>query len=126
MSNNLKLFLELVSKDLKKIEKLKTMTEEAQIIAMAKEMGIELIASDFELLEGELNDQELNDVTGGATSGGCMCILGGGGGGTQSDNDIYGCACALYGQGGDGAIDSFTCWCTGFGEGNMGDGEIIL
>lgn len=41
----------------------------------------------------------------------------GGGGGTQTDGDIYGCACVGYSQGGDGAADDFTCWCTGAGNG---------
>ena len=116
MSENIKAFLELVSKDKEKIERLKTLTEEEQIISMAAELGIELTAEDFGLPEGEMDDRELQGVSGGAT-GGCFCALGGGGGGTQSDGDIYGCACVAYGQGGDGEKDDFTCFCALAGEG---------
>lgn len=123
MPENVKRFLEIVSKENALIERLRALNEETEIIAMAAEFGIVLTAADFGLPEGEMSTRELADVTGGADSGGCGCLLAGGGGGTQMDGDTYGCACVGYGQGGDGSADDFTCWCTGAGEGNLNNGE---
>ena len=73
MSDNMKKFLELVSKDenlKKKLEKLdNTVYEQASQagIALAKEFGIELTEADFVRKEsdGELSDDELDAVSGG-------------------------------------------------------------
>ncbi len=92
MSENMKKFLELVSKD----ENLKQKTlafndmEPADAIsagiALAKELGIELSEADFAKEEscGELSDDELDAVSGGARVGTiysrCFCIATGQGG----------------------------------------------
>ncbi len=86
-------------------------------VAFANENGFALTEADFEVPEDVLSEVELDTFAGGGDTGGCVCVLVGGGGGTQSDGDIYGCACVGYGQGGDGSIDDFTCWCTGYGNG---------
>ncbi len=117
MTENMKKFLELVSKD----ETLKQKTlafndmEVADAIsasiALAKELGIELTEADFakEKSGGELSDDELDAVAGG---GGCGCLAAGGGGGTdENDGNTYGCACVMYGQGGDGRHDDKNCVC---------------
>ncbi len=121
MSDNMKKFLELVSKDEKlkqRMQSFNDMEPAAAIsagIALAKELGIELSEADFAKEESgdELNDDELDAVAGGGSADGlCVCSLAGGGGGTdRHDGDTYGCACAFYGQGGDGNADDFNCIC---------------
>ncbi len=117
MSENMKKFLELVSKDetlKQKMQAFKDMEPADAIsagITLAKELGIELTEADFakEKSGGELSDDELDAVAGG---GGCGCAGAGGGGGTDiNDGDTYGCACVAYGQGGDGHVDDFNCFC---------------
>ncbi len=115
MSENLKKFLELVSKD----ENLKQKTlafndmEPADAIsagiALAKELGIELSEADFAKEEsgGELSDDELDAVAGG---GDCACVAGGGG--TVYDDDEHFCPCIVYGQG------STICFCAVIGVGD--------
>ncbi len=93
MTNNMKAFLETISKDRELIKKVSTITDKAEIIAMAKENGFELTEADFEAPEGELSESELSGVTGG---GSCFCAAGGGG--TAGGNDSV-CACVVYGQG---------------------------
>ena len=123
MSENMKKFMELVSKDENLKQKLQSFNdmEPAEAIqagiALAKELGIELSEADFakEESDGELNDDELDAVAGG---GGCGCFAGGGGGGTDAiDGKIYGCACAGYGQGGDGDGLDINCLCPFVGGG---------
>lgn len=76
----MKSFLEAVSKDETLIAKVVQMDKEA-LIALAKELGFDLTEADFEAQGGELNNDELNAVTGG---GECACVVGGGG--TASGN----------------------------------------
>lgn len=116
MSENLKAFLAKVSADVQLIERLKAAKEYDDILALAKELGMELALADIEPENRELSEDELNAVSGG-TSGGCFCVLAGGGGGKNGQDDIYGCACVAYGQGGDGDKDDFTCICALGGEG---------
>ena len=116
MSENLKAFLAKVSADAQLIERLKAAKEYGEIIALAKEIGVELTLADIEPENSELSEEELNVVSGGK-SGGCFCILAGGGGGKNGRDDVYGCACVAYGQGGDGSKDDFTCFCALGGEG---------
>ena len=129
MTENMKKFLDFVSRNPDVLEKAKALQAEGEeavkavTMTFAKEHGFTLTEADFAPPEGELSEQELQAIAGGGgkgpNTGGCYCMLAGGGGGTQTDDDIYGCACVGYGQGGDGAIDDFTCWCTGYGEGNV-------
>ncbi|MGN0154815.1 MAG: Nif11-like leader peptide family RiPP precursor [Lachnospiraceae bacterium] len=117
MSENLKKFLEQVSKDetlKQKVLDCNEMEKEDAIrasIALAKEVGIELTEADFAEKEAdnELSDDEMDAVAGG---GCCGCSFAGGGGGTDEGNGkTYGCACVMYGQGGDGRADDFNCMC---------------
>lgn len=128
MNENLKAFLARVSGDEELIERLKAAAEYDEVLAIAKEIGIALDLSDIEPAPEaeELSEDELNTVSGGKTTGYCICALAGGGGG-KDDGDTYGCACVGYGQGGNGDIDSFICWCTGYGDGNndIEDGDNI-
>ena len=117
MNENMKKFLELVSKDenlKQKMQSFNEMEPEKAIqagIALAKELGIELIEADFakEKSDGELNDEELDAVAG----GNCGCFLGGGGDGTNTRNESYSCVCVMYGEGGGGG----NCFCPGVGGG---------
>ncbi len=117
MSDNMKKFLELVSKDENLKQKLQACNDMepadaiSTSIALAKELGIELGEADFanEKSCGELSDDELDAVAGG---GGCGCFAAGGGGGTdENDGNTYGCACVMYGQGGDGRLKDENCVC---------------
>ena len=130
MSENLKKFFESVSKDEVLQEKMKALSVDrenavAYIIALAKEIDIELTEADFKASEEELSEDELGAVSGGMGSSGgctnsaCWCTVGGGGGGRMlDDNSAFGCACAVYGQGGDGKDDHQVCICVVVGEGD--------
>ena len=120
MTENLKKFLEAVSKDealQAKVNALESNKETAMvdIIALAKELGIELTEADFAQPDGEISEDELETINGGGcpTAGtvnnSCYCAAAGGGGGKQKDDDIWGCACVAYGQGGDAKDDHTTC-----------------
>ena len=117
MSENMKKFLELASKDENLKQKLQSFSDMEPAdaisagIALAKELGIELSEADFakEESNGELSDDELDAVAGG---GGCGCPVGGGGKGTDKWGDEYTCGCAFYGQGG-----SNNCVCPFVGGG---------
>lgn len=84
----------------------------ADIIALAKEYGVEIAETDFRAVpaEGELSDDELEAVAGG---GDCYCVLGGGGSaGKHCDT----CACVIYGVGMDDQNRS-RCQCPTVGDG---------
>ena len=128
MTENLKKFLEAVSKDealQAKVNALESNKETAMagVIALAKELGIELTEADFAQPDGEISEDELETINGGGcpTAGtvnnSCYCAAAGGGGGKQKDKDIWGCACVAYGQGGDGKEDHTTCMCVLYGHG---------
>ena len=92
MSENLNKFLEIVSKDAKLFEKVRTADLET-LISIAKEVGIVLTEADFAPSSSEISDAELEVVAGGAD---CYCAVGGGG--TGDDNDKT-CACVVSGGG---------------------------
>lgn len=128
MTENLKKFLEAVSKDEALQAKLNALESNkeiamADIIALAKELGIELTEADFAQPDGEISEDELETINGGGcpTNGtvnnSCCCAAAGGGYGKQKDKDIWGCACVAYGQGGDGKEDHTTCMCVLYGHG---------
>ena len=128
MTENLKKFLEAVSKDealQAKVNALESnkVTAMAGVIALAKELGIELTEADFAQPDGEISEDELETINGGGcpTAGtvnnSCYCAAAGGGGGKQKDEDIWGCACVAYGQGGDAKDDHTTCMCVLYGHG---------
>ena len=133
MSENLKNFLEIISKDKALQDKVKAFGSDREaaltgLIALAKEIGMELSKADFEAPEGELAEDELIAISGGANGFtedfseieeyGCVCFMGGGGGGHMiDDGSVMGCACVVYGQGGDGKDDHTVCVCPFAGSG---------
>ena len=76
MTENMKKFLEAVSQNEELREKLNGMSKE-DILAAAKELGIDLTEVDF-AQNGEMDDDELEVVAGGGelsklAGGGCRC-----------------------------------------------------
>ena len=94
MTENMKKFLEAVSKDEALCEKVSA-ADKDELIAIAKELGIALVDADFEKPAEELSDDELDAVAGGGDVS-CACAMGGGG--TKDSNDKT-CACVLAGAG---------------------------
>lgn len=95
MTENMKKFLELVSKE--ELAKKLNGANKEEIIAMAKELGVELAEGDF-VQSAELSDDELDAVAGG---GKCACFLGGGG---DAHGDQLPCVC-VAGGGGEIRVD---------------------
>ena len=110
MTENMKKFLEAVSKNEELAKKINTMTKE-DLLALAKELGIELTGDDF-AQESELEKDELEAVTGGWKD--CFCVAGGGG---KADEDGKACACVAFG-GGSARDGENRCWCIGAGSGD--------
>ena len=105
MTENLRRFLEAVSKNDEMYGKFSGATKE-DMLAMAKELGVELTAEDLEQ-KAEMSDDELEAVAGGKA---CYCAMGGGGeAGGKWDNKV--CACVL-GGGGEAADGNCRCVCT--------------
>ena len=95
MNENMKKFLEAVSKDEELAKNVGSMKLE-ELLALAKELGLELTAEDLEKpAMQELNDDDLDAVAGGSDVS-CACAMGGGG--TKDSNDKT-CACVLAGAG---------------------------
>ena len=94
MTENMKKFLEVVSKDEALAAKVGTMKKE-ELPALAKALGIELTEADFEAPAGELNEDELDTVAGGGV---CGCVAYGGGTANR-DIDQIPCACVAGGGG---------------------------
>ena len=114
MTDNMKKFLEEVSKDKELIEKLSKAETPEAVIALAKEIGFELTAEDLKSKEtiSEISDDELEDVAGGKK---CYCVLGGGGTGEEGVSKT--CACVHFGFG-ENDIRERRCACCGYGEGD--------
>lgn len=115
-------------------DRLKAITADSQTemqektIELLKEYGVVLTPEDFKAPSGELSDDELDAVAGGA----CGCSGGGGGGG-----DGLVCGCFLFGLGDlytatDKAIGEArkinvnigSCFCAGAGAGATNWGDI--
>ena len=109
MTENMKKFLEAVSKNKELCKKLGTMGED-ELLALAKELGLQLTAADLEKPVQELDEDELDIVAGGSDTT-CVCVVGGGG--TKDSNDKT-CACVVAGFGYDKSGDVERCAC-GFG-----------
>lgn len=114
MTENMKKLLEAVTKNEELVKKISTMTKE-NLIALAKEMGIELTEADFEKNDAELSDDELDCVNGGAL---CACMLAGSGDDNNS-NEKY-CVC-VAGGGGEYTDGRCRCVCVFGGGGECGD-----
>ena len=110
MSENLKKFFEAISKDETLVQKVGSMSQE-ELLALGKELGIELTAQDFEQPQ-ELSDDDLDAVAGGSDVS-CACAMGGGG--TKDTNDRT-CACVLAGVGYDkNGSERCLCGFAGYG-----------
>lgn len=94
MSENIKKLLELASSNRELADKVNSASKE-ELVAIAKEQGIDLTEADFEAPKGTVGDDELDVVTGGAA---CYCGGGGGGTGEEIRKDKT-CVCILYGHG---------------------------
>ena len=112
MTDNLKKFLEKASETEALLEKVSAEKEPAALIAMAKDMGIELTEDDLMQPVEEMSDDELDAVAGGSDVS-CACAMGGGG--TKDTNDKT-CACVLAGVGYDKAgRERCLCGFAGYG-----------
>ena len=82
------------------------------LLALAKELGVELTEADFEKPDGMLDENELDAVAGGKV---CVCVVGGGGEGDGNDRV---CACPAYGVGADKdkLYDRCVCFIGGGGK----------
>ena len=95
MTENMKKFLEAVSKNEELVAKIGAMGKD-ELITLAKELGLELTDADLtKPAAQELDDDELDTVSGGSDVS-CACAMGGGG--TKDANDKT-CACVLAGVG---------------------------
>ena len=116
MTDNMKQFLEVASKDKDLIEKLNQAPDMESVIALAKEKGFILTEED---LKQDARIQNIPDENLDAVAGGdrCICALGGGGTGTEANEKT--CACVMFGLGekikGDEIEDR--CVCGGWGTG---------
>lgn len=108
MTENMKNFLAKISAD-KELAKKASALELADVIALAKELGIDLTEADLaakdEMSADELaaihggNEQDWADFNNCPGQNGiqdCLCAAGGGG---QRDENGDVCACVVYGQG---------------------------
>ena len=113
MSEKMKKFLEVLSED-KELKRKATDMSKEELVALAREKGIELMDEDFEVPEGELSEREMSDVAGG---GECYCFVGGGG--TEDSNGNI-CVCVLLGIGenDDFNPDTHRCFCPQYGYGH--------
>ena len=105
MNENLKKLMEEISKN-PDLTKRITKAGNGEVLAIAKELNIELAEEDLKVPEQkELSENELEAVTGG---GGCGCVLYGVGG-----RDGLKCECMHYG----GGVSDETSHCVGYGHG---------
>ena len=112
MTENMMNFLKAVSEDEALGAKVGQVSDTNEIIAIAKDLGIELTEADFVTAPTEISDDELDAVSGG-TSVNCSCALGGGGAKDANDKT---CACVVagFGYSKDGSQRCF-CPIAGFG-----------
>ncbi|MBQ8639637.1 MAG: Nif11-like leader peptide family RiPP precursor [Lachnospiraceae bacterium] len=111
MTENMKNFLKKVSEDKTLAEKVGKL-EKAELIALAKELGIELTEADLAQEEGEISENEMDAVVGGYKR--CVCIAGGGGK-KDSEGDV--CACVGAGVGLSKVDGEARCVCATAGTG---------
>lgn len=116
MTENMKKFLEKLSED-KALSEKACKLEKNELIALAKELSIELTEADFEQPEGEIAESDLDMVAGGDN---CLCVAAGGG--TRSEN-CRPCGCVVGGEGNteDGIQ---RCYCIISGSGGDEDNRI--
>ena len=122
MTDNLKEFLQKASGDdklAKEFQELQNESDRDKVIAktieLAKNTGFSLTEADFKEPEGEVDDEEMEAVSGGWKK--CACFLGGGG---EADVDGDTCACVAAGAGVTKAVNGKQegrCLCTFGGYG---------
>ncbi len=111
MTENLRKFLEAVSKDEALSAKVGAMGKD-ELLALAKALGIPLTEADL-IPKAELDDDDLDTV---ASGGDINCVCAMGGGGTKDKNDKA-CACILAGAGySKDKRDRCVCGFAGYGE----------
>ena len=124
MNENLKKLAEFISAQDEETIKKVTKMEAEELIAYAAENGITVTAEELEEAEkevkeraakkeeGELSDDELDAVAGGAV---CACAVGGGGKGGKHDET---CGCFVAGWGEEHNYHGwYRCWCVVGGGG---------
>ena len=114
MTENMKSFLETVSKNEELCAKINTMTRD-EVIVLSKELGSELTDADFEQPASELSDDELTTVAGGQVCG--CAIVGGGNGNTNAEETCY-CFAGGGGVKSDLVGGGCRCWCVAAGYGD--------
>ena len=99
MTENMKKFMEALSEHPELGDKVADAGKK-ELFVIAKELGIELTEADLEQQPGELSDDELDAVAGGADmaviNDACGCVVGGGG---KRDSANKVCACVAVGVG---------------------------
>ena len=115
VNENLRAFLEAAKDDPELCERLTKMAA-GELVAAAKEKGIDLTEEDLTPPAGELDDAELNSIAGGKKSG---CFISGydTNGHDSVDGKAYTCFCLAYGQGGDERWGDANCFCVIGGQG---------
>lgn len=111
MNENMKNFLKKMSENAALAEKAAKL-EKADLIALAKELGLELTEADFAASEGEIAADELETVSGGYQR--CVCLYGGGG---KKDEDGAACGCVVAGAGISNHDGEARCICAAAGTG---------
>ena len=111
MTENMKKFLETVSKDAELSKKVGAMNKD-ELLALAKELGLALAEEDLIKPAQELEDDDLDTVAGGLDAE-CACVMGGGG---KKDHDDKTCACVMTGFGYDKQGNA-RCGCAACGYG---------
>lgn len=117
MTDKMNRFLEEATADAAFMERLRKAQSPEEAIALAAEKGYTFTPEEIkpQMPTGELDDDELDAVAGGAA---CGCVLGGGGKGGGKDET---CACVWAGSGdsifGGGSFPD-RCFCFGGGGGS--------
>ena len=120
MTDNMKQFLELASRESEEYIKKLTSAEKDAVIALAAEKGFTLTDEDFvqEEPEGEVPLEEASSVAGGKK---CYCVAGGGGKAGGKNDET--CICVATGMGSGYTSNDYymtpgvRCFCLGYGQG---------
>lgn len=126
MNDNAKKFFEQAAADAAWCEQMKAAATQEDVLAMclakAAELGFDLTAADFAAPCGELSEDELASVAGGAV---CFCNIGGGGTADEECqrnelgclDEVCACVIAGYGSYDDDGSTETRCACAQLGSG---------
>lgn len=108
MNENVKKFLEAISKDNSLVTKIKNTTHE-ELLALAAKLNLPLSKEDIDSNKPEANAISMDELE--AVSGGkkCVCAVGGGGEATRKGQHV--CACVVAGYGDTDIITGLHCRC---------------